>query len=94
MANGSYRRRRRPSIWLAVLICLVAMELGGHLGIFLSQWEQFSWSGIALEVGTENPWIIMTPLHEASILIKTRFNLGSVFGLSVGILLYSLIRRR
>jgi len=93
VANGIYRRKSRSSIWFLILICIIGLELGGYLGLYLSQWEQLRWAGIALEVGTESPWVIITPLHEASILLKTRFNLGSLLGLSLGVVLYNMWRK-
>ncbi|MCL2547926.1 MAG: hypothetical protein FWE76_02030 [Symbiobacteriaceae bacterium] len=94
MANGFYRRKNRNSIWLLLLLCIIGLELGGYLGLYLSGIEQLHWAGIALEVGTESPWVIVTPLHEASILLKTRFNLGSLLGLFLGLAVYSYWRRR
>ena len=94
MANGVYRRRKRVNIWLILLICLVSIELGGMLGVYLSRWPQFTWAATALEIGTENPWVFSTPLHDGNILLKTRFNAGSLFGLCLGIGLYGLLHRR
>ena len=94
MANASFRRRRRTSVWLIILICLISLELGGYLGIYLSQWQQFKWAAVALEIGNERPWVLATPLHDASILIKTRLNAGSAIGLCLGLGIYGLLRRR
>jgi hypothetical protein len=95
MSSICYRSRRsRNRVWLIVLVCLVGLELGGNFGLHISQFETFNWAGIALEVGTENPWTINTSLHDISILFRTRFNLGSLFGLLMALSIYSLVRRR
>ena len=94
MASGTFRRQRRSRVWVIVLVALIGLELGGLLGIYLAQWEQLGWVAKALEIGTENPWILKTPLHDANILFRTRFNAGSLIGLTLALALYSLFRRR
>ncbi|MCL2498296.1 MAG: hypothetical protein FWF06_06775 [Symbiobacteriaceae bacterium] len=96
-SNNTYRRKKKTTsvnIWIAVLICLVCIELGGYLGIYLSRWEQLKWSGVALEIGTENPWYLNTALHDISILFRVRFNTGSLLGLCLGLGIYGMLRRR
>jgi len=95
VSYGGYRsRRQRRNVWIILLVCLIGLELGGNLGIYVSQWESFSWAGVSLEMGTEDPWQVSTPLHDASILLRTRLNLGSFFGLMMSLVIYYLVRRR
>ena len=91
---GNYRRRNERRIWVAVLICALGMFLGGLLAHFLGQnFETIRWASIALEIGTENPWQIASPLIDASILLRVRFNIGSLLGLIIGLLIYRMGRR-
>ena len=88
-----YRRRTRSNYVVMTIVCIVGLIAGGYLGIYISQLEMFTWAGITLEIGTENPWVFISELLETSVLFRIRFNPGSIFGLFFAFTLYKLIRR-
>ena len=93
--NSGYRRRNRRHNWLLIFfIVIVGIFLGGALASYLSgQFEMLSWMGRALEIGTQYPWSFTSPLLEFSIFLTMTFNIGSLVGLILALLVYQIVRR-
>lgn len=81
-----FRSRRRISRWWMVLAITIGTFIGGLLGDFIGNWLPLARLGI--EVGNSVPFIVETNLLSMTLQMLVRFNLGSILGLFIGILVF------
>jgi len=81
-----FRSRKRISRWWLVLAIVLGTLMGGILGDFIGNWLPLARLGI--EIGNTAPFAINTSLLMMNLQILARFNLGSLLGLFIGILIF------
>lgn len=81
-----FRNRRRISRWWLVLAILCGLLIGGLVADFIGRWLPMAKMG--LEIGNMEPLRIDTNLLKLELQLLLRFNLGSVLGLLIGILVF------
>ncbi len=86
-----FRSRKRISRWWLVLAIVLGTLIGGLLGDWIGNWLPLARLGI--EIGNAAPFILNTNLLMLNLQILARFNLGSLLGLLLGILIFRYIDR-
>ena len=81
-----FRNKRRISRWWLVLAIILGTLIGGLLGDWLGNWLPLARMGI--EIGNAAPFVIDTSLLTMSLQILVRYNLGSLLGLLIGIIVF------
>jgi uncharacterized membrane protein YfcA len=81
-----FRNKKRLSRWWLVLAIVLGTFIGGMLGDWLGNWLPLARMGI--EIGNAAPFTLDTNLLTMSLQILARFNLGSLLGLLIGILVF------
>ncbi|MCE5197100.1 MAG: hypothetical protein LLG09_08255 [Negativicutes bacterium] len=84
-----FRSKRRISRWWLVLAIFLGLLIGGLLGDFIGNWLPLARLG--LEIGNVEPFILTSALLDLSLQFMIRFNLGSLIGLLISILIFRLL---
>ncbi len=80
------RGRRQGSIWGWILVILLGLFVGSWLGSYLSRWLPFLTTSI--EIGNTSPLVIHSSVIDLTFKMLLRFNLGSLVGLLLAVLIY------
>ncbi|MGE5654736.1 MAG: DUF4321 domain-containing protein [Bacillota bacterium] len=80
------RGRRQSSYWGWILVVLLGLFVGSWLGSYLSRWLPFLTTSI--EIGNTAPLIINSSVLDLTFKLLVRFNLGSLVGLLLAVLIY------
>lgn len=84
-----FRSKRKISRWWLVLAIFLGLLIGGLLGDLIGNWLPLARLG--LEIGNVVPFILHSAVFDLSLQCMVRFNLGSLIGLLVAILVFRLL---
>ncbi len=84
------RGRRQSSFWGWVLVIFIGLFAGSWLGSYLSRWLPFLSTGI--EIGNTTPLVISSSIIDLTFKLLLRFNLGSLIGLLLAVLIFRRLR--
>lgn len=82
----------KNKVWILIVLILAGLVIGGLLGSLASQVNGLSWLNYSKSFGLEKPIILTLEVIQLTFGLMIHFNIASILGMLIGILIYTRIR--